>query len=79
MSTTRKTNLAVAQPDGQWWCQYEDGTVWPVEVLGAAVWPGQWVIRPKSPAPDAGRQRIEPAGNIYDRSFQHPRIVEVAR
>ncbi len=46
------------------WCTYDDGTVWPCEVLRRALW-GRVVIRPISPAPDAGQERTVVASRIF--------------
>lgn len=56
---------------GHWWLTYDDGAVWPCEVLRPSI-AGQWVVCPLPPAPDAGAERVEPRGRIYDSAFNHP-------
>lgn len=61
-------------PNGCWWLSYNDGTVWPCEVVSSAVFPGYWIVAPQAPAPDAGESRVEPTGRIIDSAGNRPRV-----
>lgn len=65
--------MSMYEPDGQWWLTYDDGTVWPCEILRPALG-NQWVVRALAPAPDAGAERYEPTSRIYDTHFNRPRL-----
>lgn len=62
---------AISPPVGRWWLTYDDGTVWPCEVLGT-IFPGHWRVRAVEPAPDAGATRVEPTGRIIDSAGNRP-------
>lgn len=64
----------VTSPVGRWWLAYDDGTVWPIEIIAPSMI-GEWRVRPVHPAPDAGQERYEPTGRIFDADFNHPRMV----
>ena len=67
----------IVPPVGCWWLAYEDGCVWPVEVLRPAI-AGQFWVLPVHPAPDAGTERLEPRSRIYDSHFNPPRVEVLA-
>lgn len=64
----------IPSPVGKWWLVYEDGCVWPCEVLSPVVFPGYWLVRPIAPAPDVGQERAEPTDHIYDSAFNRPKV-----
>lgn len=65
--------MSVPAPVGRWWLTYDDGAVWPCEVLGPTVFfVGHWRVRAVEPAPDAGETRVEPAGRIIDSAGNRP-------
>jgi hypothetical protein len=64
---------SIPAPSGRWWLAYDDGAVWPCEVR-RSFFPGHWTVVPQAPAPDAGTERVEPTGRIYDSSFNRPTL-----
>jgi hypothetical protein len=57
-----------------WWLAYDDGTVWPCEIVGPTIFPGHIQVRALYPAPNAGEVTIEPRQRVYDAAMQHPGI-----
>lgn len=62
----------ILAPHGRWWLAYDDGAVWPCEVLDVGIFPGYWAVRPVAPAPDAGEIRYEPSRRIFDSALNFP-------
>jgi hypothetical protein len=63
----------IVEPVGRWWLAYDDGAVWPCDVLSVnhfAV-----TVRPVHPAPDAGVERAVAPSRVYDSKFNRPRRV----
>lgn len=53
-----------------WWCAYDDGTVWPCEVLNTGIF--GTTVRALYPAPDAGEVRTVDQRAVYDGNFKRP-------
>lgn len=66
-------------PVGRWWLAYDDGAVWPCDVVGPGGWPGTIRVRPVHPAPDAGTARLVSRRHVYDSAFNHPTFKETNR
>lgn len=66
------TNLPA--PVGRWWLAYDDGTVWPCEVIGPSAFPGHWSVRPVAPAPDAGTVRVVRRNSVFDSAANAPTL-----
>jgi hypothetical protein len=64
--------------DRRWWLAYDNGEVWPCEVIGPSL-VGHWHVRPLAPAPDAGTDRIEPTRRVYDNRLQAPKLTDFTK
>ena len=69
----QRVSLPVTSPEGRWWCAYEDGTVWPCDIISIGVFGVS--LTPLRPAPDAGQRRVVPLARVYDNAFDHPRVI----
>jgi hypothetical protein len=69
------TREPIPAPVGNWWLAYEDGTVWPCEVLAFGIM-FMVEVRPVGPAPDAGQTRWVQRRNVYDAAFNRPAPVQ---
>lgn len=64
--------MSITPAVGLWWLTYDNGDVWPCEVIALALWDRVTVL-PVTPAPDAGIQRAVPRRNVIDSAGNHPR------
>ena len=54
-----------------WWLyDYEDGTVWPCNVLSVSMFGAR--VEPVAPAPDAGEQRTVSVSRVLDHTGKTP-------
>ncbi len=60
----------ITKPVGNWWGAFDDGSVWPVEVLAVTQFGTR--IRATHDAAPQGEQTL-PNSHVYDSKFNHPK------
>jgi hypothetical protein len=62
----------ISEPVGSWWCAFDDGSVWPVEVLSTNMFGTR--VRPTHEAAPQGEHLVHPS-RVYDSEFNRPKKV----